>query len=161
MRKVRGGLHLKNHTLRSNVGFIKGSSMQILALHFKPIWVHSIRRGHENISMCRIECHGCSTIWLTPLKSCSIHGSRIGLLGNPNGLIWRRRSFIFWWRCSSVGEIDCCYVMDAGSSLIFPSWKLPDKVLLSMTSHLSWRSGDNEIARDISPVPFAIFFKAQ
>lgn len=151
--------HLKTHGLMSNVGVMNSSSMQILALHFKPIWVNPIRSRHEHVCICWIKSYGSSTVGLIPLKMCSRHGGRIGLLRNRPGLI-RWRSFIVRWWSSRVVEIDSCYIMNTGSPLIFPSWKLPDKILLRMTGHLSRRSTDNKIARYVSPVPLAILLQA-
>lgn len=163
-------MHLKNHILRSNVRLMWNTSSQILALHFKPIRVNNpIRRGHEHVSICWVESHGCSTIWLIPLKRCSGRGSGICVLlllrwrlrrvKHSRVLRWRGY-FVVRWRSFRINEIHSCYVMDASSPLIFSSGKLPDEVFLSMASHLSRCPSDNEIARDISPVPFAVLFQS-
>lgn len=166
MRVVLCRMQLENHILRSNiVRFMSNTSVQILTLQFYPIRVK--RRGHEHIPICLVESHGCSTstIWLIPLKRCSARGCGIWqllvVMVVKHCRVFRGRgSFIVWWRTFHVNEINSSNIMDACSPLIFPSRKLPDEVLLSMASHLSWCPSHNKIARDISPVSFAILFQS-
>lgn len=51
--------------------------------------------------------------------------------------------------------------MNASSSLVFPTRKLPNEVFLGMASHLSRCSSYHKITRNVSPIPFAVFFQAQ
>lgn len=164
MGVVLCGVHLEKHILRPNIGVMRNTSWQTLALHFVPVRVDNpIGRGHEHISMRWVESHGCSAIWLTPLISCSRCGSRISLLllllVKHRTVLRGRGSFMVRWRHFRVNKIDSRNVMDASSPLILASWKLPDEVLLSMASHLSRCPSGDEIARDVSPVPFSILLQ--
>lgn len=142
------GLHPKTHVWRSNMRF----------MHMNPVRVYPMR-GNEHVSMCLVEIQ--SFVWLIPLELCSGHGNRIPMLGHSSWMVWWRLSFIIWRRSLVLVQIDSCYIMNASSSLVFPTRKLPNEVLLGMASHLSRRSSYHKIARNVSPVPFAIFFQTQ
>lgn len=153
-------MHLKTHTLRFTVRFMYtiSPSLQILAMHFKPIRIYPIRRN-KHIPLCLIETHS-SIVRLVPLKRRSY---RIRLLRvRVSVTLVRRRGSLLVWRMSLVlVEVYCSYIMYARSSLVFSTWKLPYEVLLSMASHLCGRSSDHEITRNVSPVSFSILFKPQ
>lgn len=142
------GLHPKTDVWGSNMRF----------MHMYPVWVHPMR-GNEHVSMCSAEIQ--SAVWLIPLELCSGHRNRIRMLGNRNWMVWRSRHFIIWRRSLVIVQIDGGYIMNASSSLVFPTRKLPNEVFLGMASHLSRRSSYHKITRNVSPIPFAVFFQAQ
>lgn len=51
------------------------------------------------------------------------------------------------------------YVVDAGSTFVFPSRELADEVLLGVAGDLSRSSRDHEISGDVPPIPLSILLK--
>lgn len=152
MRITLSSLHMKNRVLNES------PSVSILPLEFKPKRVHTEMWAHGHIPLCRMEGHGPSIARLIPEKRSPGCCDGSWMPSHHGWRIWRRRTFIIWWRSSSLCEIHSCDIVDAGPSLIFSTWKLSDEVFLCVASYLRRCSRDHEVPGDVSPITFPIFF---